>query len=271
MKPAVFFGSMKILPPTTLPPKQPFTRQHQPPLIDRDKGYRTFLLCLRWEFGFTCAFCLLHEGDLTEKGVKHTQAQFSVEHRELQKDDPHRPDKQANLYSNCIYACMYCNQARSDKPLNGPDNVQALDPTLDAWDEHFEVDADQGVLIAKTPNATHTLETYNLNDERKKDRRLQRRKVIKEALELLLNGPAENEDFRSLARQLSQSDDPKQRAQAEILLKAACRQSKQMEEARKTLERYKCIPTPEEKLLKCRCNRAKLCIPWEFERQALDV
>lgn len=56
---------MKILPPVTLPPRQPTTRRHEPKAAFGAEGYQAYRACLRWEFGFTCSFCLMHEADLT--------------------------------------------------------------------------------------------------------------------------------------------------------------------------------------------------------------
>lgn len=52
---------MKILPPTTQPPLQAIERRHRPKKSRRWSDYRA---CLRWDFAFTCGFCLLHEVDL---------------------------------------------------------------------------------------------------------------------------------------------------------------------------------------------------------------
>lgn len=260
---------MKILPPVTHPPKQPFIRQHQPRLIDHEKGYHTFVPCLRWEFGFTCAFCLLHEGDLAEFGIEINMRQFSVEHRELQKDDANRPDKQANLYSNCLYACMLCNRARSTKPLYGDNNVKLLDPTVDAWADHFEAYNDR--LIPKTPEAIHTDSVYRLDDRRKNKLRRTRRERIEEGMGELLNGPSRITRLRKLAEELASSDDAAIRAKADILLQEAQRQSEYIRKLRKALERYQCIPEDARAVPKCRCNHAKLCIPAAFEEHSIDV
>lgn len=260
---------MKILPPTTHPPKQPLTRQHQPPLTDSKKGFHTFVPCLRWEFGFTCAFCLLHEGDLAEFGIKTNTGQFSVEHRELQKDDVNKPDKQANLYSNCFYACMLCNRARSDKPVTGEDNATLLDPTLHAWADHFEARDDH--LIPRTPDAEHTSRVYRPDDPRKVLLRKTRRERIKKGIEVLSEGPAEVIQLKDCARRLAMSNDAVERGYAETLLRAAQRLSENVRASQQALERYQCVPEDARAASKCRCNRAALRIPAAFEQQAIDV
>jgi hypothetical protein len=47
---------MKILPPATQPPRQPTIRRHEPKPAQGEEGYQAYRPCLRWEFGFTCAF-----------------------------------------------------------------------------------------------------------------------------------------------------------------------------------------------------------------------
>jgi hypothetical protein len=121
---------MKIVPLMTLPSTKPFARTHSP----KPAGYRTYRPCLRWEFGFTCALCLVHEADLHEFGLAEGWGLTWIEHRETQSSEPGK----ANDYSNCIYACRLCNAARNDKPLQDALGNRVLDPTLDAWADHFD-------------------------------------------------------------------------------------------------------------------------------------
>ena len=55
---------MKILPPVTHPWSEKIVRRHTPRSLKGAKGYQAYRPCLRWEFGFSCAFCLVHEVDL---------------------------------------------------------------------------------------------------------------------------------------------------------------------------------------------------------------
>ncbi len=59
---------MRTLPRQTQPPATPIERRHAP----APGRYDSFRPCLRWDFGFTCAFCLLHEADLAEHGTEGT-------------------------------------------------------------------------------------------------------------------------------------------------------------------------------------------------------
>ena len=59
---------MKILPPQTKPPTSPIERRHRPRPVHGRQGYLKFRPCLRWDFGFTCPFCLMHESDFVRGG-----------------------------------------------------------------------------------------------------------------------------------------------------------------------------------------------------------
>ena len=81
---------MRALPPTTLPASEPIARRHAP-----DGAWASFRACLRWEFGFTCAFCLLHEADFLEHGAEGSGL-FATEHhvaRAVQHDSQQRGDR----------------------------------------------------------------------------------------------------------------------------------------------------------------------------------
>lgn len=73
--------------------------------------YPTYRPCLRWDFAFACAFCLIHEADLAEHGVEGTGL-TSIEHR-VPRSDPSAGESLTDDYSNCYYACRFCNGSRS--------------------------------------------------------------------------------------------------------------------------------------------------------------
>mgnify|MGYP001050588417 CR=1 FL=1 len=68
---------MKLFPEWTELPTEPVRRMHAPSVQPK---YRSYVDCLRWDFGFTCPFCLMHEPDLTST--------FCVEHFEMQSTHP---------------------------------------------------------------------------------------------------------------------------------------------------------------------------------------
>jgi hypothetical protein len=168
---------MRILPQATLPADEPIIRRHAPP----SAPYATYRQCLRWEFGFTCAFCLLHESDLIEHGVEGTGL-TSIEHLDRQETEPGR----ANVYENCYYACRFCNGARG-RTDRIEDGRALLDPCADAWGAHFDLVDDE--LRPRTENAVFTHDTYRTNAARKKQLRRDRRRQITEALETLRETP----------------------------------------------------------------------------------
>lgn len=148
---------MKILPAEQGLPVVARPLRHDPPIED----YGHFRQCLRWDFGFTCAFCLLHEADLAEYGVEGTGT-TAVEHwipRSTRSD-------LANQYSNCLYICRYCNGARSNRPVVGGSGT-LLDPRVEAWSEHFEVRDFEMFAKIDDPDAEYTADTYDFADRRK--------------------------------------------------------------------------------------------------------
>jgi len=96
---------MRILPPVTKPWRTRIVRRHEPPVGRGRRAHRRYRQCLRWEFGFTCAFCLCHEADLILHGVEGS-GETGVEHFVPVSHD----EAAVNEYRNCFYACRYCNQ-----------------------------------------------------------------------------------------------------------------------------------------------------------------
>lgn len=168
---------MNVLPPRILPPTEPLTRRHRPNPIHDWSQYRR---CLRWDFGFTCAFCLLHEADFFFGQPGKGLGVMTVEHRILKRDDP----SLAGAYENCLYACRLCNLARGTKDLETPE-ARLLDPTSDPWAEHFEA---RGSSLHPKPgdaDALYTFDVYDLDSESKTSRRQARRELIEDRLKLL--------------------------------------------------------------------------------------
>ncbi|MDA1015527.1 MAG: HNH endonuclease [Planctomycetota bacterium] len=119
---------MKIVPRKTAPPRTPTIRRHNP----AETAYQRFRHCLRREFGFTCAFCLLHEADFSRDGYTEGTRQFWIEHITPQSES----DELRNVYSNCAFACHFCNQTRKAKAVETATG-DLLNPTTAAWADHF--------------------------------------------------------------------------------------------------------------------------------------
>ncbi len=154
------------LPPIPLLPDAPIERKHSP-----SGAYATFRACLRWEFGFACAFCLTHEVSLApydDRGVEGWGL-VSAEHLAPQS----RASELVDRYSNCVLACMRCNSARQDIPSIDEQGRRLLDPTRDAWAHHFEIRVDtEREELRLEPRSTdrdaeYTRKIYDLNDRHK--------------------------------------------------------------------------------------------------------
>ena len=174
---------MQILPPRTQPPRSPITRRHQPAATS---DYGTYRACLRWDFGFTCAFCLLHETDLADAtGEAEGSALMWIEHRLPQSSHP----GESSRYENCLYSCRYCNGARKTALVEAPDGRCLLDPTSTAWADHFTLDGERLLWRPGDVHAQYTHEAYSLDAPRKVKLRADRAKLIEECQALLHEAP----------------------------------------------------------------------------------
>lgn len=149
-------------------------REHKPrPAND----YHAYLPCLRWEFGFRCAFCGMHELDVPQGvgpgGRDRQPAHWTVEHIALQSVAP----DQSATYSNTIYCCRFCNGARSKKPLN-KNGAQLLNPCDHNWSEHFcVVDDAIAPVDPSDPHSKYTFSAYDLGNARLTEMRSLRRQL----------------------------------------------------------------------------------------------
>jgi len=250
---------MKILPPVTSPPDRRIDRQHRPdPAVGRH-GYRVYRTCLRWEFGFTCAFCLLQEADLAPLGSEGLGL-MTIEHFVPASADADR----VSDYENCYYACRLCNQARSDAPIQDRLGRRLLSPCSHVWSEHFQVEA-AGRLspVEGDADAAYTEQIYDLNDPRKVGFRNFRCERVKECLAVLKNGP---EEIWTLLEQCAVAS-PEQGA---ILLRLAQRLRSMTWRAHLDLQRFAAIPKDADAL--CRCgHRSHHALPVALAEQALEI
>jgi hypothetical protein len=172
---------MKILPPVTTPWRKRISRRHTPKQYRGKKAYRSYVPCLRWEFGFSCAFCLCHEADLAAYGAKGSGV-LQVEHFFLQSAQPGL----RSSYENCFYICRFCNEARGAAPITDIHERQLINPCDRAWGEAFSVRRDRFVLHQpEDGDAAYTRESYELNDPRKTTSRKLRRLTIGKRLRFL--------------------------------------------------------------------------------------
>lgn len=126
-------GGWTILPEITLPFAKQLKRIHKPEPWNSENGWRGFRVCLRWEFGFTCAVCQLHEADLVPPTT--TIDGHSIEHAIPQSSELGKED--ADEYDNCYWVCARCNETRGKKPLVNESGSRLLNPITDVWADHF--------------------------------------------------------------------------------------------------------------------------------------
>ena len=248
---------MKVLPPVTKPATAPIARRHEPRAAN---AYRAYRPCLRWEFGFTCPFCLLHEADFVRGGWAEGSGLTSVEHISPQSVAPIRK----NEYENCVYCCRYCNRARSAWSIQG--NVgRLLDPTKDAWATHFEAEGDRLLPVSGDGNALYTHDTYDLDDARKVRLRRCRRILIMDHCQFVENGFAPVAKLVELAEQNQNSPEI-----VESLLSCADRIRRSIFHAIEDLKGYRAVPPDAD--LECRCTTAEhRTLPAYLETQTREL
>ncbi len=217
-------------------------RKHRPRQSKATKGYQRYRQCLRWDFGFTCAFCLVHEVDWTCIGLTEGTGLFTVEHflpQSTNKD-------QANLYDNCFYACRSCNTSRRRKPVC-KDGAALLDPTKVSWGRHFN--ATDGCLKPAARDAQYTHQAYRLDNSLKVALRRKRQRRIRECLDVVQSHP---EVIANLTAKVRKKASP-----AEMLEDLRCIRilEKHLENAKHDLEKLAAIPRDYGR--KCACNTTK--------------
>lgn len=242
---------LEIVPPKSLPAKTPRRQRHGPPSANHYRDYRD---CLRWDAGFTCCFCLVHESDLTRTGSSEGTGLMSIEHLEPQARAPHL----INEYANCAYACRFCNNVRRAQPSVHPSGARLLHPWRDAWGAHFRLHQDRLEPVhegAAGRDARYTIDVYRLNHERKVKMRWLRRKELECYLGLFEHDLAE---LRAIAAQQT-SIVEKRKIAAWI---GRLRESRRL--ARDELARRRAIPV--DAPARCRCgNGDHHALPPEVE------
>ena len=154
---------MDIIPPVTCLPTKPIRRSHGP--ADGSEGssksyYREeFRDCLRWDFGFICAFCLRHESEIMNSTKEPVGHEFWIEHFLPKAENP----EFRNKYSNNYWCCWACNFAKS---LWRNDGEPVLDPCKDAWADSFDLVGGRLVPKGGDPIAKRTADAYDINGDR---------------------------------------------------------------------------------------------------------
>jgi hypothetical protein len=226
---------MATLPRTTRPPAEPIRRRHEP----KPGAYVTFRPCLRWEFGFTCAFCLLHEADLAEHGVAG-MGLMTIEHHITRSADPTYEDD----YANCFYACRFCNGARGRKCTEDARGRRLLHPCRDAWGEHFMAEGERLPYAEGDVDAEYTHAAYRLDAPMKQVMRSHRRESIDASLQTIDKAPSRLKRLTDLAERLEGEE-------RELAMSLVVEIHAERRRARRQLDRYSLVPKDCDAI--CRC------------------
>jgi hypothetical protein len=236
----------KVLPSISALSAAALERRHAPDAqADHERAYERFRPCLRWEFAFSCSFCLLHEAQVCPGGAAGS-SQFWIEHLEPQSQ---RPDLRSH-YGNVVYACRRCNLARRARPRTDARGRRLLDPCRDAWASHFQYDGDE--LRATSADGAYTAETYDVNAPAKLALRRDRREAIDESQHVLATIPL-------LLEQLMSGIDFHPGAEQRMRLELAEQLHKALAAARRTLTQLSAIP--HDATDQCACDRQACELP----------
>jgi len=205
-------------------------------------------VCLEWDFGFCCAFCLLHETDFLIVPDARMPP-LEVEHFVPVSVD----GDLVNEYSNCILACRLCNGSRRGRAV-------ALDPTRVAWGHRFQwrglhlepIDPDDH-------GAAEALAAYELNYPTKVTRREFRQRIVNQYLEARVLA-------RALHAQLLDEQDPDRRAKLKSEIN---RQELTLRDRKVHALRYRLVPPRE--MPSCACRLNEPVVPDWLASQALAV
>lgn len=247
---------MKILPPVSRPWSSLGGRRHTPPARRGKLGYRKYRACLRWEFGFSCAFCIGHEADMAAyeaEGLALTQAEHFI---------PKSMDEQArNDYRNCFYICRRCNVARGTKPNRDARGRILLDPLSRSWQNTFTVVRDRfRPRRGGDADAEYTIETYDLNAPAKVWFRRMRRTLVGARIRFLHRS-------RGIEEQLL---DALQAGGSARLAKIAKLVAQARRQARQELVCFAAIPRDAGSLCLCKTTIFHT-LPRGFNRQTLEL
>lgn len=251
---------MRLL-PEIHPGTAPFPRRHSPrPATDVPGAHTVYRRCLRWEFGFTCVYCLVHETDLARGLPVEGEGSMTIDHFIPVSTKAPEP----NAYENCYLACRQCNRAKD--AFCPPDDGELLDPCHHAWAEHFELVEGNLEPAGNDPRAKITLRVCQLNSERKIEIRQFRKQAHEEHRATLRATPSRIASLLALAEELR----PRQPETSDQLLACARQLDEAQRKAWRDLARWR--PEPRDRPRSCRCEKPPaLELPPPIEAQVVTV
>jgi hypothetical protein len=148
---------MNLPQPFSFPSTAP-ARKHGPSGYQHYQKYKDWL---RDEFEFRCVYCLERETWYPSR-----QAAFSVDHILPQVN---RPDIVCD-YDNLAYACLRCNSFKQ--------NLETLDPSRIALDEHLRFEAD-GSVVGRTNEGREFILLFHLDEMPARDVRHEKLRILR--------------------------------------------------------------------------------------------
>ena len=138
-----------------------FARRRKPP---DGKPYASYRDCLRLDFSFRCAHCLIDEADYQGPDS------FEVDHFQPKSRFPSLERTYANLH----YCCLLCNRKKSDRwpsPEEEAKGERFVDPCAEDWEKHVEFQED-GSVRPLTPAGEYSVRAIRLDrDQLRRHRR----------------------------------------------------------------------------------------------------
>lgn len=169
---------------------------------------------------------------------------MTIEHVVPQSVNP----SATSSYDNVLLACRYCNRSRG-VALSRPEH-RLLDPSIDAWADHFEFVGNELRFLPGDSDAEYTWKTYDLDDPLKVGQRTWRDKHAQELCDVLTTAPARLAALEALAGEPGRSP-----AEREELLDAAAGIQRELQAARRDLPFFAAIPADHDE--KCRCGTSE--------------
>lgn len=125
------------------------------------KNYKSYKTALISDFRHRCGYCDGH--DSYSGGYRN----YHIDHFAPKAKFP----QVAHSYSNLVYSCFYCNNAKSDHwpseshKVSVVGNIGFIDPCSDEYDTHLCRD-DDGEIVALTPLGNYMFNTLHLGLKR---------------------------------------------------------------------------------------------------------